>query len=69
MALTEGDKAICAEMAREIINQVIEFHVQACPHGKKITNLKFMLIGICVGSGVLGGAGAGIVMKLLMGGV
>ena len=71
MALTEGDKAIIAQIAgkvsHQIITEVIEYHEKACPHGKRLVNLKFMLIGICVGSGVLGGAGAGIVMKLFMG--
>lgn len=59
MALTDGDKAECKEIAREIIKEVLAAHVEACPWGQTISKGKAMLVGISVGIGAVG-AGTGI---------
>ena len=66
MALTDGDKAECKEIAREIIKEVLIWHVESCPHGKTILASKMFLTGMCVGSGFAGGGLALGLAKLLM---
>lgn len=61
MALTDGDKAECKEIAREIIQEVLEIHIESCPHGKTILASKMLLVGMCVGSGLASG---GVVFAL-----
>ena len=67
MALTEGDKAECKEIARQIIQEVLTVHIQICPHGKTILTSKWLLIGVLVGSGASGGTLALAIMKLIAG--
>lgn len=56
MALTEGDKAICAEITREIVEEVVtnvlKVHLEACPHGKALARSRAIVIGACIGSGL-----------------
>ncbi len=56
MALDDGDKAICAEIAREIVEEVAEkllrMHMETCPHGKLIARSKIFFIGALIGSSV-----------------
>jgi hypothetical protein len=56
MALTEGDKAICAEMTRaivdEVVKEVLQVHLQTCPHGRLIAKSKVFFIGAFIGSGL-----------------
>jgi len=66
MALTEGDKAECKEIAREIIKEVLIEHIASCPHGKAILAGKMFLTGICIGSGFAGGGLALGLAKLLI---
>ena len=61
MALSEGDKNTCKEIAREIIKEVIIGHIESCPHGKTFFASKMLLIGMCVGSGMASG---GIILAL-----
>lgn len=66
MALTEGDKAICGEIAQEIIEKVLKQHIDSCPHGKVLLKNRMFLIGCIIGASVGGGAGgAGIVMAFV----
>jgi len=66
MALTEGDKAICAQIAGEVITKVLEGHVKTCPYGIQIKVSKAYLIGVCIGSGLAGGGvGAAIFAAVL----
>jgi len=66
MALTEGDKAECKEIARIIINEVIKYHIESCPHGKVILKNRMFLIGCVIGASIGGGAGgAGVVMAFI----
>jgi len=66
MALTDGDKAECKEIAREIVKEVLIEHVASCPHGRTILASKMFLTGMCVGSGFAGGGLALGLAKLLM---
>lgn len=66
MALTEGDKAECKEIAREIIKEVLLNHVAACPHGLFLMKKRAALIGMCIGVGIGSGVGStGIAMLLI----
>jgi len=69
--MTEGDRAIIinisAKVAKEVIKDVMKFHIAACPVGKKLTKFKFMMIGACIGSGLAGGVGALGILKIVMG--
>ena len=44
MALDEGDKAICAEIAREIVEEVsskvMKIHLETCPHGRLLSKTR-----------------------------
>ncbi len=67
MTLSDGDKAICMEIARQIIKEVLVSHIDSCPYGKAIVASRVFLAGLCLGSGLAGG---GIVLgavKLLGG--
>lgn len=70
MALTEGDKAMCAEIAREIIEAVIDRHIESCPHGIALkVNKKsaaMFIVGVCIGSGFAGGSLVLAIAKILM---
>ena len=72
MALTEGDKAICGEIAERIIEKVVEQHVKSCPHGQAIVKNKTFVMGCVIGAGVGGGVGGGglvlAFIKTFMGG-
>jgi len=62
MTLSEGDKAECKEIAREIVKEVLIQHTAACPHGLRMMKEKAFLIGACIGSGLSSG---GIVAALM----
>jgi hypothetical protein len=63
MALDETEMTLIREIAvnsatvvsKEIIENVLKWHIDACPHGKAILASKWVLIGLCLGSGA-GGA-------------
>jgi len=55
MSLTDGDKAECKEIARVIVSEVLIQHIGSCPHGRKLLNTTFLLIGVCIGSGIASG--------------
>ena len=61
MGLSEGEKAECKEIAREIVKEVLVIHIESCPHGKSILASKMLLVGMCVGSGLASG---GVVVAL-----
>jgi len=59
MALNDGDKAECKEIAREIIKEVISEHIMSCPTYQKVCGIKKMLLGVGIGLGVTIGGGTG----------
>jgi hypothetical protein len=62
MGLTEGDKAICAQIAERIIKDVMQEHIKSCPH-----NIRWKLAAALVIGAFLGNAGIGIALaKFLM---
>jgi len=65
MALTDGDKAECKEIARQIVQEVLIQHIAACPYGKSLLAFKWMLIGSCVGSGIAGGGVGAALVRIL----
>jgi len=68
MALSEGDKAVCREIAHEIITEVLEQHIVSCPWGGKITKFKWLFVGVLLGSGATGGGAAVVLLKAFLGG-
>jgi len=61
--MTEGDKAICMEIAREINKEVLMEHIISCPHGKMLVKNKMFMVGCVVGISLGGGmGGAGVMM-------
>ena len=66
MALSEGDKNTCKEIAREIIKEVLIVHITSCPHGKTILASKMLLVGMCIGSGLASGLVGGSVVVALV---
>jgi hypothetical protein len=67
--MTEGDKAICAEMTRMIITDVMEDHIKNCPHHRAFLISKARVIGILVGvvaaSSITSGGMTAIVIKIM----
>jgi len=67
MALSEGDKAVCGEIAREIIEQVLDQHIKLCPWGRNILRFKWVAVGLMIGSGAAGGGATVVLLKALLG--
>lgn len=67
MALTEGDKAECKEIAREIVKEVLEQHIASCPHGLALIKSKTFVIGLFVGSGVISGGSVAALLHAFAG--
>jgi len=68
MSLTDGDKAECKEIAREIVKEVMVAHIASCPHGQLLRRSKAWLVGCAAGIGVGSGGlvlGLGHIMKEL----
>lgn len=65
MSLSEGDKAECKEIAREIVQEVLTTHIQICPHGRTMFKMLWISIGIAVGSGITGGSVVLTIVKVL----
>lgn len=75
MALSDPDREYirevainCAsEVSQRVIENMLKWHTEACPHGKSIQASKWGLIGWCLGSGVSGGGLAAVLIKLFSG--
>ena len=75
MALSELDQAYirevainCAgEVSRQVITEVLKWHIDSCPHGKSIIASKWGLVGWCFGSAVSGGGMAAVLIKIFAG--
>jgi len=65
-SLSEGDKAMCAEIAREIIEKIIDKHVESCPHGMTIMKSKWFIVGCIISAGICGGLGGGGLVAILL---
>ena len=58
MALNEGDKAICSQIAERIIKEVMQQHVKTCPHVIKWKLVAAVFFGAILGSGLVNGLGS-----------
>lgn len=75
MALTEQDREYIREVAinsagevsKRVIENVLKWHIDACPHGKTILASKWGLLGLCIGSGVSGAGFFAALLKLFSG--
>ena len=75
MALSEPDREYIREVAanisgkisKQVIEDVLKWHVAACPHGKSIEASKWGLVGWCFGSAVGGGGMAAALIKMFAG--
>lgn len=69
MALTEGDKAECKEIAREIIKEVLVYHIENCPHHNAFMIMKAKTFGIIIGcifaSGITSSTVAAIILNIM----
>jgi hypothetical protein len=65
MALTEGDKAQCMEIARAIIKEVLVEHVEMCPHGRLLKNWKWLALGILLGVSIVAGSSSAVTALVL----
>ena len=68
MSLTDGDKAECKEIAREIVKEVLKEHIGSCPFGQKQIRDRALLVGACLGSGLGGGGLLFAVLKYVTNG-
>ncbi len=66
MTLSNGDKALCAQIAGEIIEKVIKEHIKSCPHGRSILKLTCVSIGIALGSGLASGGAVYAILRTLL---
>ncbi len=53
--MTNGDKAECKEMAREIVKEVLIEHIASCPYGVRMKVVTSRIIGIGIGIGMASG--------------
>jgi len=75
MALSKQDRAYIREVAvnaagevsKQVIEDVLKWHTEACPHGKSILASKWGLLGLCVGSGVGGGGMVAVFIRIFSG--
>ena len=75
MALSDQDMAYirevainsAAEVSKQIIEDMLKWHTEACPHGKSIHASKWVLLGVCVGSGISSGGMVAVLIKMFSG--
>ena len=75
MALSELERAYIREVAvnaatvvsKQIIEDMLKWHTEACPHGKTILASKWGLMGLCAGSAGVGGSTVAVLIKLFSG--
>lgn len=75
MALTEPDRAyirevainVAGEISKELIEVMLKWHIDACPHGKSLMASKAVLVGVCIGSGISGGGLVAVLIKIFSG--
>jgi len=60
-------QAVIEQIAAKVTQQVIEQHIQCCPHGRLLLKGRSLLVGLCIGSGVAGGGVSALVLKVLTG--
>ena len=70
MTLEEQDKdwirLTCSALVREVLRELLNSHISACPYGKVIQYSKGMILGMIIGTGLLGGGLGAAIMKHFM---
>ena len=75
MALSDQDRAYiheaavnaAGEVSKQIIEDMLKWHTEACPHGKAILASKWCFLGACLGSGVGCGGVVAVIIKIFAG--
>ena len=63
--IKEAATNIAANVSKEIIENIMKWHIQSCPHGKAILAAKWAVIGACFVSAAGGGTIGAILMRLI----
>jgi len=66
MALNAGDKAECKEIARLIVEKVLEVHIATCPHHQAFLVTKARMVGMALGIVVASGVSSGTVAAIIL---
>ena len=70
MALSQHDedwvKLISEKIVYRVTKEVIANHIASCPHGKSMLASKWLVIGVCIGSGLAGGGAGAVLTRMLM---
>lgn len=70
MMLSKDDrewvKLISREVAFKVNKEVLAEHIKTCPHGKSILITKCLLVGVCIGSGLISSGVAIAVARLII---
>ena len=59
----EWVRLIAKDLCFAVTKEVLKEHVKSCPYGKSL----LFMIGVCIGSGLAGGAGGFFLAKTLVG--
>jgi len=54
-----------SEVSQKVIETMLKWHTEACPHGKAIIASKWGLVGWCIGSGCGGATFFAVLSKFL----
>ena len=61
--LTDADKEyielFSEKLAYKVVNRVLITHVKECPVNKKLTNIRYAVVGVAIGLGITIGGGGG----------
>jgi len=55
MGLTEDQRREIREISFEVVERVLERHLESCPHSQAFAVFKARLVGACVAAAVLSG--------------
>jgi len=74
MALSPGDREYIKEVAENIASQVTEkvmervlvWHIESCPHGRAIFASKWAMVGACITMAVTTGGFTAMFLKVIM---
>ncbi len=66
MDLTDGEKAECKEIAREIVKEVLKEHIASCTYGKTLQASKWFIIGVVLACALVSGGSAVVFAKMLL---
>lgn len=62
----EWVKLIAREIAFQAVKEATLEHIDSCPHGKRFSIFRGLLIGVAIGCTLSGGAGGYVLAKMLL---